>query len=86
VTPVAMGNAGEKPEGSCNACPPTINYVLKIEVAIALHLELCFTHYTALQMNNIVRNFSAIKPGQFRKKHDKASGKPYHAITNQHLG
>jgi len=26
-----------------------------------------------------------MNPGHFRKKHDKASGKPHHAIANQHF-
>ena len=39
-------------------------------------------------MNNSVRNFSVIIQTTLEnaaEKHDKASGKPYHTFTNQHL-
>jgi len=60
---------------------PIINYAMKSEVATVL----CSTHCTVLQTNNSVGNFFAMNSGRFREKHDKASGKPYHAISNQHL-
>ena len=41
---------------------PTINYALKSEVAIKLHLYLCSTHCSVLQMKNNIRNFSAMNP------------------------
>ena len=47
---------------------PKINYTMKSEVAIALSLQLCSMHYTALQMNNSVRNFSTMN--------QQTSGKP----------
>jgi len=36
-------------------------------------------------MNNIVRKFSAMNPGHFRKCKRKAGERLDHAITNQHL-
>jgi len=45
----------------------------------------CSACYTALQVENSVRNFSAMNPDYSRKKYDKATGKPHHAIANQHL-
>ena len=48
-------------------------------------LYLFFALYTALQMNNNVKNLSAMNPGHFRKKHDIANGKPNCDITMQHL-
>ena len=45
-------------------CIPIINYAVKSEVAIALHL---YAQYTALQMSNSVRIFSATNWNCFRK-------------------
>jgi len=68
-------------------CAPIINHTLKSEMTMALHLslslfELCSTHYTTLQMNNRIRNFSVMNPENVGEMHYKASGKPYCAITN----
>jgi len=54
---------------------PIINLALKGEVVIGLHLLLFSAHYTVLQTNNSVRNFSAMNPCKPVGSH----------FTNQHL-
>jgi len=73
---VATENSGEKSKGSHNACPDNQSR-FESEVAITFHLQLCSAHYTALQMNNSVRNFSAMNPCHFRKSQWEAVSR-YH--------
>ena len=71
---------------SLNTCQ-IINCILNSGVAIALCLYCSCSLHSILKQKRC-KKLHCKNPGHFRnagEKNDKVSGKPYHAIANQHL-
>ena len=68
------------------AYPSYIKYRLKSEVSIMLHCRLCSTHYTAVQIENCLKNTSGIKIATMTNTDDfHCEGKPSHAVAKSTL-